>query len=309
MSTDAPTPPFTLRQLAYLVAASDDGTIASAASRLHVSASAISDAIGELERALGTQLAVRRRAHGVTLTSAGRHVVAQARPLLAAANELATSVAATDGELVGPIAVACFPTLAPTILPPLLAGFASQHPGVDLRVVETTQDGLAGRIESGEIDVAFVYDTLVPGNPRRRRLYALPAHVVLAASDPLAERERIRLEELVDRDLILLDAPPSSEHTLSLFAARDLTPRIRQRVRSYEAVRTLVARGLGYGILVQRPANAASYEGFPLAIREIAPAVAPVGVDVIWSADADAPPRVRALLEFASTIAWPTPAA
>ncbi|WP_144720112.1 LysR family transcriptional regulator [Agrococcus jejuensis] len=306
MTPDSPIPDFTLRQLAYLVAAADDGTIAAAAARLHVSASAISDAISELERSLGAHLAIRRRAHGLTLTSAGAHVVAQARPLLAAARELSTSLHA-DGALVGPITIACFPTLAPTILPPLLAGFAAEHPGVDLHVVETTQDGLAGRIESGEIDVAFVYETLVPGNPRRRRLYALPAHVVLAADDPLAAQPTVRLETLVDRDLILLDAPPSSEHTLSLFAARGLTPRIRQRVRSYEAVRTLVGRGLGYGILVQRPANPASYEGFPLALREIAPAVDPVGVDVIWSADADAPPRVRALIDFATSLEWRSP--
>ncbi|GAA2175581.1 LysR family transcriptional regulator [Agrococcus versicolor] len=300
-----PAPDFTLRQLAYLVAAADDGTIAAAAARLHVSASAISDAITELERTLGAHLAVRRRAHGLTLTTAGAHVVAQARSLLAAARELQTSLAAADGELVGPIAVACYPTLAPTVLPPLLAGFAAQHPGVDLHVLETTQDGLVGRIESGEVDVAFVYDRLVPGNPRRARLFALPAHVLLAPGDPLAAQERVPLEDLVDRDLILLDAPPSSEHILSLFAARGLTPRIRQRVASYESVRTLVGRGLGYGILVQRPANAASYEGFPVELREIEPAVEPVGVDVIWSAEGTPPPRVQALLDFATTIDWP----
>ena len=53
MTPDSPVPDFTLRQLAYLVAAADDGTIAAAAARLHVSASAISDAITELERSLG----------------------------------------------------------------------------------------------------------------------------------------------------------------------------------------------------------------------------------------------------------------
>ena len=306
MSRDAQVPDMTLRQLAYLVTAADEGTIAAAAARLHVSASAVSDGIAELERSLDAHLAIRRRAHGLTLTSAGAHVVDRARPILAAARELATSLSA-DGALVGPIAIACFPTLAPTILPPLLAGFAAEHPGVDLQVVETTQDGLAGRIESGEIDVAFAYATLVPGNPRRRRLYALPAHVVLAADDPLAAQPAVALEALVDRDLILLDAPPSSEHTLSLFAARGLTPRIRQRVRGYEAVRTLVARGLGYGILVQRPANPASYEGLPLVLREIEPAVDPVGVDVLWSADAAPPPRVAALIEFATSLEWPTP--
>jgi DNA-binding transcriptional LysR family regulator len=300
-------PDFTLRQLSYLVAAADAGTIAGAAARLHVSASAISDAITELERTLGSPLCVRRRAHGLTLTSAGVGVVEHARPLLAASRELSVSLRSTDGELVGPITIGCYPTLAPTILPPLLHDFGVAHPRVDLHIVETTHDLLEGRIEAGEVDVAFVYDTLIPGNPRRQRLFELPAHVLVAGDDELAAASAVHLEDVVDRDLILLDAPPSSEHTLSLFAARGLTPRIRHRTTSYEAVRTLVGRGLGYGVLVQRPANPASYEGYPVAMKEITPAVPPVGIDVIWSAATAPPPRVRALIDFAQSIHWPAP--
>lgn len=253
---------------------------------------------------LGTALTVRRRAHGLTLTSAGADTVARARTLLSDARELARSLRSTDGELVGPITIACYPTLAPTILPPLLDGFGAAHPRVALEIVETTSDALAGRIELGQVDVAFVYDTLIPGAPRREKLFERAAHVLLAASDPLASRDAVRLEDLVDRDLILLDAPPSSEHTLSMFAARGLTPRIRHRTTSYEAVRTLVGRGLGYGILVQRPANPASYEGYPVAMKEITPPVAPVGIDVIWSSTTAPPPRVRALIDFARSIDW-----
>lgn len=300
-------PDFTMRQLAYLVAASDDGTIATAATRLHVSPSTISDALTQLERTLGTGLCVRRRAHGLTLTAAGRGVVAAARPLLASARELATALRSSAGELVGPITIACYPTLAPTVLPPLLHDFGGAHPGVDLQVMELTHDQLGGRIESGEVDIAFVYDTLIPGHPRRRKLFELPAHVLLAADDPLAGQATVALEEVAGRDLILLDAPPSSEHTLSMFAERGLTPQIRHRTPSYEVVRTLVGRGLGYGILVQRPANPASYEGYPVVIKEISPAVDPVGIDIIWAAGARISERVQTLIEFASTIAWPQP--
>lgn len=299
-------PPFTLRQLAYLVTAADAGSIAAAAARLHVSPSAISDAITELERSLGTALCVRRRAHGLTLTTAGARVVDRARSLLADAREIATSLRGDEGELVGPITIACYPTLAPTILPPLLHDFGAAHPRVDLQILETTHDGLTGRIESGDVDIAFVYDTLIPGDPRRQKIFELPAHVLVSGDDPLASAERVTLEQLVDRDLILLDAPPSSEHTLSLFAARGLRPRVRHRTSSYEAVRTLVGRGLGYGILVQRPANPASYEGYPVVMKEIEPAVPPVGIDVIWSATTPPTPRVRALIDFARSIRWPT---
>ncbi|ERG64726.1 hypothetical protein L332_09735 [Agrococcus pavilionensis RW1] len=298
-------PGFTLRQLSYLVCAADEGTIAAAAARLHVSASAISEAISELERELGSQLTVRRRARGLTLTSTGADVVARARDLLASSRELETSLRGAPGELVGPVTIGCYPTLAPTILPPLLAGFGRAHPRVELDIVEATHDRLEGRLESGRIDVAFVYDTLVPGEPRRAKLFALPAHVVVAGDDPLAARGSVRLAELAERDLILLDAPPSSEHTLSLFAAAGVTPRVRHRVQSSEAVRALVGRGLGYGILVQRPANPASYEGYPVAMLEIAPRVPPVGIDVIWPASPEPTARTRALIEFARSLPWP----
>ncbi|MCC4248381.1 MULTISPECIES: LysR substrate-binding domain-containing protein [Microbacterium] len=297
-------PDFTLRQLGYLTAVADAGTIAAAAAELSVSASTLSDALADLDRIVGTPLTVRRRAHGVSLTGAGAHVVERARPLLAASREIMIGLRGEPGELVGPITIGCYPTLAPTVLPPLLHDFGEAHPRVDLHIREATHDQLEGRIESGEVDVAFVYDTLVPGHPRRERLFALPAHVLLAADDPLAQAETVRLEDLASRDLILLDAPPSSAHTLSLFEARGLTPRIRHRTASYEAVRTLVGRGLGYGILVQRPANPASYEGYPVAMKEISPPVEPVGIDVIWSATIDPPDRVRALVAFARSISW-----
>lgn len=302
-------PDFTLRQLSYLVAAADAGTIAAAAARLHVSPSALSDGLTELESALGEKLTIRRRAHGLTLTSAGQRVLARSRALLTDAAEMARELHAADGELVGPITIGCYPTLAPTVLPPLLAEFGAAHPRVELHIIEATHDELDGRLETGAVDVAFVYDTLIPGNPRREHLFELPAHVLLGADDPLAGHDAIALEQLVDRDLILLDAPPSSQHTLSLFAARGLTPHIRHRTASYEAVRTLVGRGLGYGILVQRPANPESYEGYPVVMKEITPPVPPVGIEVIWPASAPPTPRTRALIDFARSIRWPGPVA
>ncbi|WP_072314106.1 LysR family transcriptional regulator [Agrococcus sp. Marseille-P2731] len=298
-------PGFTLRQLSFLVCAAETGTVAGAAARLHVSPSAVSEALSELERSLGAQLTVRRRARGLSLTSTGADVVARARALLAESRELETSLRGAHGELVGPITIGCYPTLAPTILPALLQGFGRAHPRVELAILEATHDRLEGTLEAGQLDVAFVYDTLIPGQPQRAKLFELPAHVIVAGDDPLASAARVTLEELVERDLILLDAPPSSEHTLSLFAARGLAPRVRHRVQSYEAVRALVGRGLGYGILVQRPANPASYEGYPVAMLEITPAVPPVGVDVIWPSLPAPTARTRALVDFARAMPWP----
>ena len=174
------------------------------------------------------------------------------------------------------------------------------------QIVETTQDRLTGNLETGEIDAAFVYETLILGTPNHALLVAQPAHVILAADDPFADRPAVRLEDLVKRDMILLDSPPSSQHTLSMFHDRDLQPIIRHRTTSYEVVRTLVARGLGYGVLVQRLNNTASYEGYPLVVKEIEPAVEAVRVEAIWPSGVAVAERVRSLIEFSLETDWAT---
>lgn len=297
-------PHFTLRQLSYLMTAADEGTIRAAAKKLHISASAVSDSISELEQHLGIQLCTRKRARGLTLTSAGIKVVRQARDMLAEARELEVSLTAAAGELAGPITIGCYPTLAPTVLPPLLHGFGSRHPLVELQVHEATHDQLVSYIESGKIDIAFAYDTLIPGRVHCKRLFDLPAHVVLSPTDKMADQPFIRLEDMVDRDLIILDTQPSMHHTLSMFTARGLNPHIRHRTSNYEVVRTLVGRGLGYGILVQRPKSTVSYEGYPIIMKEIAPPVTPVGIDVVWSAMQEPVPRIRELIAYAHNIDW-----
>lgn len=298
-------PPFTLRQLAYFVTAADEGTITNAAELLRVSPSAMSDAITELETALRERLCIRRRAHGLTLTPAGKKLIVHARRVLAESEELQRSIGGS-GQLSGPIVIGCYPTLAPTILPPLLQEFAALHPHIELSIRESSQDRLANDLRSGHIDVAIVYDMLMPAETARSHLYGLQAHVLLPADHRLASHQAVQLDDLVDEELVLLDAQPSSEHTLSLFAARGLKPRVRHRTASYEVVRTLVARGIGYGVLVTRVANTASYEGYPLVTKPITPAVDPVSVDIIWSPERPVPARTRALIEFAQQLEWPS---
>ena len=87
MNSDQP-PNFTLRQLSYLMTAARLGTISAAARELHVSSSAISDAITTLEHELQSQLCIRRKSQGLALTAAGKQVLDKARPLLADARDL-----------------------------------------------------------------------------------------------------------------------------------------------------------------------------------------------------------------------------
>ena len=75
---------FTLRQLEYLSAVAEHGSIAAAALHAHASAGGVSQAISDLEQRLGVQLFIRQKAKAVTLTEAGTRVLRDARRLLEA---------------------------------------------------------------------------------------------------------------------------------------------------------------------------------------------------------------------------------
>lgn len=297
-------PSFTLRQLAYLVAVADTGTVIGAAERMHVSPSAMSDAITELERALGARLCVRRKSHGVTMTSAGVRAVADARDLLRAANELGVAVDTRGDQLAGPLAVGCFGTIAPTVMPPLLTDFAAAHPGLHLTFTESTQDQLVTLLDSGRLDVAFVYDAYLPAHVPRVQAFALRPHILLAANHRLAGATEVRLEELADEDFIMLNAPPSTEHALGFFTERGLTPRVRHRTGNPDVVRTLVGRGLGYGMLIQQQPDHSKCSPHPVVRKEIAPQVEPIDVVVIWSPTLKLSSRGQALVDYARSAPW-----
>src|ERR1700733_4970981 len=254
---------FSLRQPAPFVAVAEEGSISAASGRLFMSQSAISASVTELEHALGSDLCVRRRAQGVSLTPMGKLVLERAKSLLAEAAELAYLVRGTGTELVGPLVVGCFVTLAPTVLPKLLTAFEEQHPQVTVDFIEGPQDQLREALLSGEIDAAVLYDM-----------------------GPLEELDRIVLYE-------------ARGYAMACFRARGLVPNIRHRTHAYELTRSIVARGLAYAILVQRPANKLSYEGLPILEKEVEPPLPTCPVILAWPRDRRISPRVRALAELA----------
>jgi DNA-binding transcriptional LysR family regulator len=130
-------------------------------------------------------------------------------------------------------------------------------------------------------------------------LYDARAYALLGESHPLARQPTVTLEQLATEPLVLFDQTPSTNYAMSLFTARGLVPNIRHRTHAYELTRSIVARGIGYAILVQRPANKLSYEGLPILEKEIEPPVPTCPVILAWPRDGRLSPRVRALAELA----------
>lgn len=290
---------YTLRQLTYFVAVAETGSISSAASGLHVSPTAVASALTGLERVFGTQLVVRRKAHGVSLTPSGSYLHSRAADLLRQADDLELNVASGGRELNGPLVIGCYSTVAPTVVPPLLEWFADNHPKVQVRVLEGSQEELPNRLLAGELELAVVYDLNLPTGLNSVVLYEALAYVLLPAGHRLANRPTVSLREVEDEPMILLDVPPAAQHTMNLFDRAGVEPEVALRASDFELTRSLVARGMGYAILIQRPVVGQSYEGLPVVVKEIRPAVPPIRVKAVWPETVRLTDRGRALLDFA----------
>ncbi|MBM3541130.1 MAG: LysR family transcriptional regulator [Alphaproteobacteria bacterium] len=252
---------YTLRHVRYFAAAAEAGSVTAAAQALHVSQPSVSTAIAELEAEFGVQLLVRHHAQGISLTPAGRRILAEARELLDRARAFEAHARGQAEEIAGTLELGCFVTFAPIYLPRLLAEARARHPAMAVRVREGSLDAVREALEAGETDLAILYDMGLGQAVETEELARLPTYALLPAHHRLAKAERVALAELAEEPLVLLDLPASREFFLSIFMALGLEPRIGQRSSSYEMVRGLVAQGHGYTLLNTRPATEATYGG------------------------------------------------
>jgi len=241
-------PRLTLRQIDYLVAVAETGSIALAAARLNVSAPTISAAIAQLEGDLGLALFARRHAQGMTPTGAGRQIVEAARKVQLAVAEVHDRAAEMAGGLRGPLSVGCLLTFAQVVLPGLRRGFAARAPDVAVAQSERDHAGLIEGLRQGALDVALSYALEIPPDLAFEPLLALPPHALLPEDHPLAGREGVTAAELAPHPMILLDLPYSAAYFLALFSAEGVMPRIAERTRDMGVMRAMVANGFGFSI-------------------------------------------------------------
>lgn len=288
-----------LRQLELFAALPNFSTLSAAAAHLHISESALSQAISALERTVGEQLCVRRKARGLTLTPTGQEFAKRARQIVNDTQELVFE-ARQGQDLQGPVKMGCFSSFAINVVPELLDDFPKRHPGVTVEIMVGTNEELLVALESGRLDMALVYDVSLPVGYQRRNIYATELEVHLPSKHPLAAASAVDVMDLADEPLIQYDATPGAINNTDAFTTRGLEPRIAARVTQISLVDALVGRGMGYGLLMSRPnSRQSSIEGRSVVVRPLDPPVTVSHVVGIWPEDMNLTPRASALLDFA----------
>ncbi|MFD7923015.1 LysR family transcriptional regulator [Streptomyces sp. NPDC059740] len=296
---------FTLVQLRYFLVAAECGSMTTASAELNIAQSAVSAAVHNLERDLRVQLFIRRRGRGLVLTPAGERLQHQARELLARAREVEGEARGSGETLSGPVTVGCFVTLAPFYLPALFRACTRHYPGIEIDVVEAEAEQLRQALHAGRIDFALTYDLgLSPQFAEDGETIArFPAYAIVAAGHRLAERGTVELAELAAEPLVLLDLPYTRDYFRALVAGSGTAPDVRYRTQSYETVRSMVAEGLGYSVLNQRPATRSTYAGGEVVELELRDGRAPLELKLATVQGVTQTARARAVMELLRGIA------
>lgn len=294
---------FTLRQLEYFRAAATEGSISAAAAKERVSRSALAAAISDLESVLGRRVFHRQKAKGVVLTPFGVQLYEMGQDVLESASRIAASL--SGDELVGRLSIGCFTSLGPTIIPTLFDHFRTRHPGVTLDLHTGGAGELDAMLRGGEIELAVGYSLRPSSELELEELFTDHMHVILPGSHHLAQRSVVRAADLLKEAFILLDAAPAPDNVQRYFATQGMQLRPTYRIHEFEVVRSLVARGVGYSIVIQRPASDQSYEGLDLVARPLYPRPGPTPVVCAWRTGHSLTPPARAARVALRTLAQP----
>jgi LysR family hydrogen peroxide-inducible transcriptional activator len=194
----------TIAGLRAFVAVAEKQHFGSAATILGVSQSTLSQALSALETGLGVQL-VERSTRRVFLTTEGHALLPQAQAVIEAAAAFTTAAAGSADPLQGTIRLGLIPTVAPYVLPTLLAGLDDRLPGLTLRVIEDQTERLLTGLRAGSVDAALIALPAEAGGIAEIPIYDEDFVLALPPGHRLAGRKRVPPATLAELPLLLLD--------------------------------------------------------------------------------------------------------
>lgn len=256
-----------LRALECLVAVGDSGSITRAARLLHSSQPAVSHQLAVLERETRTPL-IRREPRGVTLTSAGRAAVTDARRAIEAAASAVRSARAVGVATGGMLRLACAQSLSVPLLAPVIRRWHRHYPDVAITLREATEmDDFLGLIDADAIDMALV-PAPVPDRFTTTTIAEEEIVLTAPAGHRLALQPTVGLHDLDGAPLVHF-APDNglSRWLDESLALAGVHPEPVMRTAVTTAAPQLAAAGIGVAVT---PVSAVS-AGFPGAVRPFSP--------------------------------------
>ncbi len=308
-----------VNRLRILKEVAHKGSFSAAADAMSYTQSAVSQQIATLEAETGMTL-LERRPRGVSLTAAGQTLVGHAEGVLAGLDAAETALAAIAGLRGGRLRMASFPTAGATLMPLAIATFSERYPDVELTLAEGEPEQIGPRLRAGELDLAllFEFDMLEPVRPpnadrsggsdgstdgqlTRVQLLEDPLYLALPRGHRLAERRRVRLEDLRGEAWVQTSqASPCARHVVRCCHAAGFEPNVSFQSDDYQTVQGLVAAGVGVALI---PELALSVVREDIVIRALSPRPPARRVIAATAAGARLLPAAPAMLSVLEQVA------
>ena len=243
-----------MHQLRYMVAVARTRNFSRAAEQCHVSQPSLSQQIQKLEDELGERLFDRLKREA-KLTAHGEIFLPRAMRILEEAD--AAKREATDARslLHGTVTVGVLPTIAPYLLPDVMAAFTGKFPGVQMVVQEDTTARLLKLALACEIDFALASRPIRDTRLEVRELFSEELLVALPPKHPLARQDTVKVRDLgSERFIVMKEDHCLGDQVLGFCDRHDLQHHISFRSAQLETIQSLVRAGLGISLI---PAMAA----------------------------------------------------
>lgn len=238
----------TFRQLAAFHAVARLGSVSRAAAELHLTQPAVSIQLKLLEESAGAPL-LEREGRGIRLSDAGVLMADYAARILDLWREAGDEMAAQQGVFSGTLRVGAV-TTAEYLLPPLLVAFASQHPGVKVKLRVGNRDEIVHMLAGQEVDLVIMGR---PPGELKTTAAAFAKHpmaFLASPAHPLMQQRRITLDDLVGANLLVRERGSGTRTTLEgLYKEAGVPLRIGSEMSSNEAIKQMCAAGFGAAFL------------------------------------------------------------
>lgn len=286
----------TLRQYEAFCAVAELLSFAGAGERLHLTPSAVSQLVAELETTLGFRV-FDRSTRRVALSAAGRDFLGTAQAVLRQVRLAETAAADVRERTAGVVRIGAPLVLAGAVLPEAVREFVQQRPRVVVRIRDTAVDDMQGRVADGEFDLALGPDRAIGAELHSEAVFSSPWVLWCAPTHALATRRSLHWEDL--REVALVAA--GRDHERSVEQMRDTAPE-GQRITPMDVVDN-VTTALGIAAQGLAVTLAPAYVGIlarpmGLVMKRVTSPEAVRQVCLYRSAHRQLPPAGEAFAEF-----------
>lgn len=193
----------TLRQMRAFVAVAKTGNFTLAAQNLHVTQSALSGLIKELEQTLEAKV-VDRSTRRITLTDIGKELYPLFSQMIDDLDGALANVADHTSLKKGIVRIAAPQLLSCTLLPEAIAAYRARHPDIEVRLKDTAVEGVIARVLSGEADLGIGPEREPAPPLDTRALFEMPFALVFPKGHELERQARVTWQDVARFPLISL---------------------------------------------------------------------------------------------------------